>query len=366
MLCLVLLVFGRVACALSAPSELEYIGIFDGQIQYNLNQSIRYFRDIKGNATLDDIQAKNIWRKGVGLENPQGPLNLGYSTDKIWIAIPIQYLGKKAETEWWLEVDRPLLELAELYLVDQHGQLLDTTIIDDKTPLHARELPFVLPVFKILLKKQEPVIAYLRISNDFSLHLPINLMSPIGYSEKIALEELVYGGFMGAMIIMMLYNFFMYLSVREVSFIWYIIYIALHLLFLILERAHGVVQLFGYVPYFLQKEVLTSYIWLSWFFAILMGRSFLDTKKNEPFLDKVMLVLLVSAVISIGVSFLVPLTVAIQWSVFSLILYPIVILWVAYTSLRGGNRVAKYFLLAWIMNLVGIALFAMAVTGYAP
>jgi PAS domain S-box-containing protein len=367
---LLTLLTGRITLAdqtYAVPSDLQTVEVGDGQHRYNLNQDIHYWRDPKGKASFDQVLAKDIWKPGVGLKNSDGPLNLGYTSDIVWIAVPVRYTGNKQESEWWLELDLPLLEYSRLYLVNATTkQLVAKKEVDYHTPFKNREIAYATPVYKLHLRKDQTYIIYLRVANDFSIHLPLVLTSPAGFAENVAVEEMMYGSFFGAMLIMLVYNFFVYLSVRETSFIWYIFYIGTYMVFLITERVHGVVQLFGDVPRFIQKDYLSIYIWLSWIFAILMGRSFLETRKRAKGLDKVLIVFLQGAFASLALSLVIDLRIAIQWAVLGTIVYAIVMIWIAYTVYSRGNNNAKFYLMAWIMNFGGVVVYALMVTGILP
>ena len=157
----------------------------------------------------------------------------------------------------------------------------------------------------------------------------------------------------------------MFLSVRERSYLYYILYMVSYLAFIVTERIQGL-TLFDEIPSMFHKQYLTYYLWAGWFFALLMARSFLDTKNSEPKLDKLIKLFLKINVVSFILTIFVDPVVAIQWGVVNTLFYAVFVSWVAFKVMMKGNPAARFYCIAWILNFCGAGVYGLTVGGYLP
>lgn len=345
-------------------SRQDLLEVQDGANNFDLNRTVKYIEDKTGKLSLNDLLKANLYQYAIP-GNKTGPINLGYSSSAFWIIQPIKYRGKSANKIFWLQLDLPLLENSELYMVSKEGKVLLHKSMGYETELKDRDINHVNQVYEISLPKNEEVAMYLRIENNFSIHLSLNMMTPEGFLERAKLEKMFYGAFIGACLIMFAYNLFVFISVRENSFLYYILYILTYLVFIITERVHGL-EIFGTIPAMFNKQYLAMYIWISWLFALLMARSFLETKAREPDLDQVIKVFIRITAINLVITHYTDLTSGIRWAVLGTILYAIVMVWMAYVVMKRGNPAAKFYFIAWLLNFSGAAVYALTITGFVP
>jgi len=362
-------------CSLAASSvfaETPYhkqkkIELNDGAPKYQVNNLVRVLEDKEGHLTIQDILQPERIREFKHTPN-KGALNFGYTSSSYWIALPVQYKGKKALSEWWYQLDLPLLDESELYIVStrEKGSVhIIKKQMNYDIPLKEREINHVTQVYRITLKKDEQVTLYLKIKSEFSIHLPLFIYSPEGFVDAVAVEELLYGCFLGALWILIAYNLFMYISVKEQSFLFYILYMFFYMIFLITERVHGL-SLFGEIPVFFHKHNLAYSIWVAWIFALLLARSFLETKANEPDLDGIIKIFISVASVSVAITAFMDVTTGIQWAVLGTIFYAVLMAWLAYAAIKRGNPMAHFYFMAWSLNFGGVILYGLTVTGYLP
>jgi len=331
------------------------------------NPYIRILEDKDNRFTINDILQANRQDDFVSPKNPS-TLNLGYSRSSFWIKLTVKNESIEDTFEWWYQLDLPLLEQSEFYLVSSDGGIQTPAISKSMyydTPLKDRDVNHITQVYRFSLDQGEKATIYLKINNDFSIHLPLYIYTPEGFSNSVAVEELLYGGFIGSLLILIAYNLFMFISVKESTFLYYILYMASYLIFLLTERVHGL-SILGEIPNFFHKDNLSFYIWITWLFALALARSFLETKEHEPDLDAIIKLFIALATISIVVSPLIPSTITIQWAVFGTIPYAILMVWIAYIAMVRGNTVAHFYFTAWFLNFGGVVVYALTVTGHLP
>ncbi len=337
------------------------VSLTDETRDVNVDQFIRYLEDAHHQFNVKDVHAlPNEFLHA----NPVGPFNFGYSDSAIWIKIPLRYKGRQAKANFLLELDVPLLDQAEMFVV-REGKRIDEVLLDYDKAMSEREVPYPSMVFPFALEKGERAILYLRVSSDFSIHIPLRIYSPIGFSQHVSLVDFFHGLFNGGLMIMIAYNFFVFLSVREKAYFYYVLYITIYLIFMATERVHGL-QVFGDIPAMFHKKYLAMYIWGSWIGAFCMGRHFLNSEKNLKTLDKVLKLAIQAAFISIFISFFAERSIAIQWAVFGTLVCTCLVCYFAYAAMSRNLPGAKLYFLAWLLNFGGVAVYALTVTGNMP
>lgn len=358
---------GQVAASETLPFYYpqKTLVLYDDTHEVNVDQKLRYFEDKTTNLGIDAIRQNSL--APAFLLQEEGSLNFGYTPSAFWIKIPIRYKGKQDRAEFWLEVDVPLLDNADFYIVDGKGKIT-SKYSGYNTPLAERDLSYPTNVFRFQIEQEQELTLYLRVLSTFSMHMPITIYSPKGFAEKASIVEAFYGLFLGAMIIMITYNLFVFVSVREKAYFFYVLYIMIYLVFVITERVHGL-QVFGEIPPMFHKDNLAIYIWASWIGAFMMARYFIDSPSKAPDMDGVIILSIQASTVSMLISlFTVSIdpTATIQWAVLGTVVNTMIISWFSYTAMVRGFPGGSLYFLAWFMNFTGVCLYAFTVTGKVP
>src|SRR5690606_9999891 len=66
----------------------------------------------------------------------------------------------------------------------------------------------------------------LRIKSTEQIILPITINKPLALWETLSKQSLFLGIYIGVIVIMAVYNFFLYLSIKDRSYIYYVFYVA--------------------------------------------------------------------------------------------------------------------------------------------
>jgi signal transduction histidine kinase len=171
-------------------------------------------------------------------------------------------------------------------------------------------------------------------------------------------KDFVAGLYFGIVLVMFLYNLFLYFTVRNSAYLYYVAYI----LFVGLTQACLNAYAFKYLwPNYPSLNTHSTYIIpiCSGLAVGLFFRSFVRTKKYTPKLDKginvFIFLYLFSAIVGLS-GFLTLCHSLTQIFAFSGSLY---ILYVGIVVARKGYRPAKIFLLAWSIFLAGICIFVL-------
>ena len=184
---------------------------------------------------------------------------------------------------WLLEIPFPLLDYVALYSPDQNDQY---SIIQtgDRSPFAQRDLDTTNFVFK-LKPKQESNLYYLHIHTKDSLQVPLFLWNIDHFPKHNASTTGLQGLYFGIMIVMIFYNLFIYLSVRERSYLYYISYITTFTIFQASIQGYSFEYFWPTATNWANINIPFLGV-LSLFFASLFARSILNTPSLNPKFDK--------------------------------------------------------------------------------
>ncbi|OUR90442.1 hypothetical protein A9Q81_18255 [Gammaproteobacteria bacterium 42_54_T18] len=327
-----------------------------------VGESITYLADISGNLHLEDILSDEHQQKF--LPSTKKSLNFGFTDTTYWIKIDIAFDSKLAQsTHWIMEVSYPLLDDITFYRQENQGY--EKYVAGDTIPFSERAIEYPNPVFHITNESGESVTHYLRINSSSSLQIPITIWSSDSFAENTGEKLLVLGAFYGIMFVMILYNFFIFTSIRNDAYLYYILYISCFTLFLASFNGLSFQYLWPESPRW-GNIAVPFFISVSGFGATQFTRRFLNTPHTTPILDKVLLGILVLSLTSIITSFTMPYQIAIRAAVLVALSFGITVLITGTACLLKGLRIARFFLLAWVTLLFGIIIHALLSLGFLP
>ena len=266
---------------------------------------------------------------------------------------------------WFLQVANNGLGLVELYRpapggpagwrVSRSGAL---------EPFATREVEHSTFVFRLELPFGAPVTYYLRLQSIGALAVPVRLWEPGAFVHHRQMDFLIFGLIYGSMLGMLLFNLFVYLSLRDPAYLRYVFFIFSTLGCLVMINGHyWVLSHTGQVP-----AMRLTYVFLGFMamFAAAFTRSFLSTKTTLPRLDKLFVACMAlgGCIALVGAAGL--LGVADAASQLAGMLGPLTALAAGVLRVRQGYRPARYLLLAWSFFLLGSIHLVLQDLGFVP
>jgi two-component system NtrC family sensor kinase len=287
--------------------------------------------------------------------------NFGIGPSTIFIKFDVTHQFSSNDAIW-LYIDNPLLDVVNLYSIDGNPVLLASKGEGRKFKERSSGEPG--PLFELPISNGDKQTYLLEVSSGEQIVVPLALGSRRYFEEKVHNNELFYAIYFGLVLVMILYNLFVYVSVRDRLYLHYILYIS----------AVGLTQfvLGGYANKYLWPDSATIPIYASTLVPISSGittiiftRVFIQTHKFSPIIDKLLRFYLASYVVAAIVALLgygVLASNVINFNAASaLILVP-----AAINAIRKGYRPAIFFLIAWVIFLIGVTLMALKNFGLIP
>jgi len=290
--------------------------------------------------------------------------NYGYTKAAIFAKFSLQNQGTKQQ-EVFLEIDYPVLDDVRLYVLDEGGNLVKEYKTGDWLPFGQRELPTRNFVFRLLLEPYKTYTVILRMKTESTFSFPITLWQPDNFWKAENYSMWWFGIFYGIMLVMLLYNLFIYSVLKEPSYLLYVFNIIAIVLFQLTFNGIGFQYLWGKFPDFnhFNMSLAASLLTL---FSIGFSRLFLNTAVKQQVLDKIFIVLIAIATITAFLSFFITQRISLRFATFMVLPSSIAILYGGFNALRQGFRPARFFVISWLVYVLGALLVALRGLGIAP
>ncbi|MFA4979495.1 MAG: 7TM diverse intracellular signaling domain-containing protein [Sphingobacterium sp.] len=282
--------------------------------------------------------------------------NLGISPADIWFRLPVTNKGKE-KLELLLEIAYPLLDEVELFVPSSNGHY-NSIKLGEHQSFSARKYKVPNYAFDIQLPGNEKTIFFLRIKSTEQIILPIYLSNERSFLKEMNDDSLLSGIYIGIVGIMAIYNLFLFFSVRERGYLYYVLYVL----------CAGITQM-GIKGYSFQ------YLWPNWIYfatkgpiifgclsglcALLFADSFLQLPKNAPRSRRVITVFIILFVIGSLLTLLnltQPAFMVMQLTTGAGSLF---VLYLSYRVMINGYKPAKYFVYGWTILLLGSVVFLL-------
>jgi signal transduction histidine kinase len=286
--------------------------------------------------------------------------SFGFSRSAFWLRFEVDNRSSSSAA-WLLEIGYPPLDRLDLYTVTP-TRGLKHSMGGDTLPFHTREVPYRNVVFEV---NTPPGVhtCYLRVQTSGPVTIPMVARSPRAFIDTINKTYPQLWMFYGWMIVMGLYNLFLFFAVRDVTYLYYVMYLASFTLF---EAAFNGLA-FQYLwpdSTWWTNRCNPALIALSCVTGAQFIRSFINTRKEAPRFDAVFAVVSMGGGAStIALALLAPGWLSIRFAVgLSLALVLVGFPAVAWLAARG-QRQARYILAAWSLFLSGAALYLLTSVG---
>lgn len=294
-------------------------------------------------------------------------LNAGYSRSVFWLKVDLHYMAKdpRAPRTWFLELAYPPLNHLDLYQNDGTGNYRLATRTGSALPFSSREVIQSNYLFKLNFVPDQQQTLYLRLQSEGSIQAPLTLWAGTAYLEQQPLRLSVLGVIYGVLLGMLVYNLFIYLSVRDTSYLYYILYIASFGLYQLSVNGVAVQYFWPNNPWWANAAV-PLLIGSAALFGSLFARSFLHTAQHSRWINRLLLTLAACGGVVMALALLTSYALALRLATGLALVFTVTIFVAAIKAWYCGQRVARYFIIAWSAFLLGGVVNTLMVLGYLP
>ncbi|SOD14453.1 7TM diverse intracellular signaling domain-containing protein [Pedobacter xixiisoli] len=288
--------------------------------------------------------------------------NFGVENTTYWIKLTSE--TNQSFSRELLHIEQPRFVVYEMYDQKQVKILkpkVNFELQKDSPHKDLQDIAFLLPD---VVKKGESF--YLRLKAHEAFITKIVVVKERALDNKNSLRDIIFGIYTGIMLVMFVYNLFLFIIVRDRSYIFYVFYILFTWLTQISIQGYGLRYIWAAenpINHF--SVVLFSSIGL--IFATLFSVSFLSTKIFVPRIHKV--VITFTSIIPLNIIILFAFDTYISFIIMQLFtLFGVIIaLTTSYhVYFKKHFKPAGFYLIAWSILLVGAVLFILKDYGILP
>nr|WP_225779355.1 hybrid sensor histidine kinase/response regulator [Pseudomonas sp. Marseille-Q3773] len=337
----------------------------DATRQLPLGKAMQVYEDVDGQASIAQVSAPGFARRF--RSHSEDVLNAGYSTSVFWLKVELRPIAPPgaAPRQWLLELAYPPLDHLELYLPDSSGNFRLARRTGDALPYASRQIRQNNYLFELQLPPGQVTTAYLRLHSQGSLQAPLTLWSPEAYMEEQPTRLYVLGMIYGVLLVMLVYNLFIYLSVRDVSYLYYILYIASFGFYQVSVNGAGVAYLWPDSPWWANAST-PLFIGAAGLFGCQFARHFLRLGSISRGFDRLLQALMLGGALVMVLAVTMPYGFALRMATVLALLFTVSIFSAGLYAWWHGLRVARWFIIAWTAFLLGGLVNTLMVLGYLP
>ena len=329
----------------------------DNKLEVNFNESIFFIEDKKSSFTFDEIRNSKEFQPIKG-----NVPNFGITNSTFWLKLKIK--NSTHHEIYRLQISQPALDEVDFYHENKQG-VFQVSKSGEYLPFNSRDFFDPSYIYKIRLDTMNLTEVYLRVKSRDNLQIPIKIDTQENTFENNKVKDYIFGIFAGIMIVMLLYNTFLYATVRDKTYLYYIIYLATVILVQCGIQGYTFQYLWPNSPFLAQ--------WSAFIFSPMVGvasayfmRVFLNTAQYTPKFDKgykyftiaYCITFILAALGFFSLSYTLITSCAASLSLYMMV--------DAFLIFRKGYKPARFFLVAWSLFLTGVTIYSMTNFGFLP
>jgi signal transduction histidine kinase len=316
-----------------------------------------YLRDESGTMSIDDVVNASMHP----VEDGKSP-NFGFDRTPYWFRI--QVVNNSDVRDWLLEINFSPLDKVEFFVKDDSARWI-TKVSGDIFPIQVRDEMHRHPVFSFAIPRDDRRVIYLRIETTSSVQVPAVFWTHEQFGRVSSHLQLLNGLFYGAMLLMTLYQLFLFLAVRDRITLFYV--------FTLIAMTNTMSFFQGYNFLYLHPgtPILNDYFAIvsGPFFIIcstLLTREFLHLRRFSRVLDNLLLANMLLDVAAMLLMLIFSGQISYKYHHVFILSHCILACLCAGYCLSKQYKPARYYLIAWVAPFLGAAAFTLSNLGFVP
>jgi serine phosphatase RsbU (regulator of sigma subunit) len=327
------------------PIETNELG--EGKL---IGKNIEYFEDKDSKLPFSEINSVSM--SGQFIKSEKDVLNFGQTGFSYWLRF--QFKNNRTEKiKFILEIDYGNLDIVEFYSPNLQIKTnsYDFQKAGKKFPFSERKWIHRNFLYSIEVPSGISDYYYIRTRTKGGLVFPMRLWEETSFFNHDSNVLLGLGFYFGIIFVMLFYNFFIFVSVKDISYLFYIGYIFGLMGIQIVLTGLGFQHIWPNYPWF-QQHLYVIFSAISMSCSLLFAKSFLNIRQIAPKLEKIMNLLILTNLLLLPGIFFIPHEISIKAAL--ILSFPSLLfsLYSGFVSLSHNYRPARYYVLAFTLLIV--------------
>lgn len=322
-----------------------------------MKEGLSYLEDKNGTLDFETIREREDFLPVI----TSAP-NFGISNSVFWLKVRV--FNASQQNKFRFQLAQPSLDEVDFYQPIPNGTFSVSTC-GEKFVFSKREYADPSFIYSATITPGKMTEFYFRLKSRDNLQVPVILGLPEKIFESNKIKDFVFGLFAGIMIVMFFYNAFLFITVKDKTYLFYIIYLATVILTQCSIQGYTFQYLWPNSPWLAQ--------WSPFLWSPAVGiasayflRVFLNTAYFIPRMDKgfhaftgmYILAVIIALAGRFSESYLLITSCAFILSMYMLLS--------AVSIFRKNFKPARYFLVAWTLFLMGVTVYSLTNFGLLP
>lgn len=354
-------ILGSLICMFSSNAMGESLELTDNSGKYSLDRYMYSYEDRSDTLSVEDIQRMGGMRRFT--RNRSGTINKGYSDSSWWFGFSLKNMSA-VHSRWYLELAFPTMDYFEVYRV-LAGKSLPLAREGDNFPFAHRAINFNNFVIPLSLDQGTTAEYLIRVRTTSEVIVPLSVWSQDSLMVHSNEQSSALWFYYGLMAVMIIYNLFLFVTIRDINYLYYVFYVLLTTLSNMSFNGIAYQVLWPDSPWFNSISiVLMGNLALISFMQY--SRKFLMMKEYASTYDKIILIfifIICFFIIAIPFSKL-------SFSIISLntlvLVTTLLALAACAISIKNGYRPAYIYLAAMFFVFLGVSLISLRNFGMLP
>ncbi|MEM9672343.1 MAG: 7TM diverse intracellular signaling domain-containing protein [Bacteroidota bacterium] len=319
---------------------------------------VAYLSDSSHSLDIQQVASPSYSRNFI--DAPSQTLNFGFSSSTYWIRVSLTRADNIPEL-WYLAVGYPSLDTVQFYTSGQNNHW-DLQQAGDKLLKNQSEIRYRKPLFQFSLPDTTQHVYYLKIRTQGTVQVPLKLYAQDELLPRLVQSELIEGLFYGAMLLMVLYNFFLFVALTERAYLYYCLFA--------LGNIFAIAGLEGQLAFYLfpgsnwYDQLFISSFFAAIFWALTFTITFLDTRRFAPRMNRMLIGLAVITAIAFVSSYIIPYRMSATLVAILAMIAPTAAWGSGVLVWKQGNISARFFVIAWSLYLISVILIGLRNFGW--
>jgi signal transduction histidine kinase len=327
----------------------------------NLIPVAEYVEDVTAKRKLSQILSlpDDAWRSGA-----ENDLTFGWTSNAYWIRLSLATAEARTQS-LILEIDWPLLDDIKVYIRNGKGQNLEMMKTGDMYPFSRRPILHTSFAFPIELPAGETREIYIRVASTSSTQIPLRLWQEKKFYEERQYTEGTQILYYGAMLIMVFYNLFIFLSVRQATYLYYSAFIIGYIVLQSSLKGIAFHYVWPNLPHIVDRSISMGGA-ATLVFMMLFARSFLRFGTTYPLINRALVTLIILTSMAFVAAAFVPYRIIIKVVAGLTVVCALTALSSGIYAFLSGQKEARYYVSAWAALVLGTVLYMMKQFGIMP
>lgn len=284
--------------------------------------------------------------------------NFGFTQSAYWMRFDIDWKLSKVNDDLIFVVNAPTLDELSIFIQDNQGNIT-RKVSGYRKALSSRDINHHNYIFEVHPELGSKYL--MRAKTNTALVMPLEIWQLKNFAQQNYFDIIFIGSYLGVLLVMFFYNLFIYISTRDKSYLFYILFILSYgSLQFTLDGLMGF-WVYGESTLFRGYDMMIIPT-LSGILSLLFSTNFLQTKTKLPRIHRVMI-----ATIFLYICFLL---ISLMTNGKGIKLTAYLSLWTTFVlfsagalALKAKQPGAQFFMFAWLFLIVGTAVYLLSIFG---